>query len=208
MRSIESRHRRSYPAWLRVMAVFARIGCTAFGGGSATVASMRQACLRHHWMNEQQFVSTLVLSRLTPGISILAQSLLIGRASAGVPGMFAALTGLLTPALAITFALTWLYQTIHNQPGVAGPLHAVVATAAGFTVALTLQLMRDVFRGQRIVVVSLVLIFYIALAFWVNNPLIVMGSAIITALLFPSLFEPAAPKPTSVEPRNNKAEEP
>ncbi|WP_164877263.1 chromate transporter [[Pantoea] beijingensis] len=171
------------------MAVFARIGSTAFGGGSATIASMRQACLRHQWMDERQFVSTLVLSRLTPGISILAQALLIGRIAAGIPGMFAALTGLLAPALVITCGLTWLYEVIHDLPAVAGPLHTVVATAAGFTVALTLQLMRDVFRGQRIVMIMLVLLVYTALAFWVNNPLIVMASAIFLALLFPAVFD-------------------
>src|SRR5471030_282006 len=101
MQSRGIQNRRTAPGWLTVMGIFAKIGTTSFGGGSATIAAIRQACIRHGWMSEQQFIEIVVLSRLTPGISILAQTLLIGRAVAGIAGMFAALIGLLTPSLII-----------------------------------------------------------------------------------------------------------
>jgi chromate transporter len=162
-----------------VMGIFAKIGTTSFGGGSATIAAIRQACIRHGWMSEQQFIEIVVLSRLTPGISILAQTLLIGRAVAGIAGMFAALIGLLTPSLIITVALAKLYQVINTLPSTATPLHAIVATAAGFAVAMTLQLSRDVFRDRRVRATAIILIIYIALAFLIVNPLYVMGISIV-----------------------------
>jgi chromate transport protein ChrA len=50
-----------------------KIGATAFGGGSATTVAMRRSALRRGWLTEDDFLDTVVLSRLTPGITILAQ---------------------------------------------------------------------------------------------------------------------------------------
>ncbi len=188
MQRRQVQHRHPLSGALAVLVVFAKIGSTAFGGGSATIAAMRQACIRHGWMNEQQFLDIVVLSRLTPGISILAQTLLIGRAVAGVPGMFAGLAGLLTPALAITLALSKLYQFINGLPSTVTPLHAIVAASAGFAIAMTLQLLRDSFAGRRVVLTTAIVIAYTGLAFLVANPLMVMGIAVVLALLLPGLF--------------------
>ncbi|WP_413733442.1 chromate transporter [Sodalis sp. RH21] len=204
MQRRRTRHCHSLPRWVAVLVAFAKIGTTAFGGGSATIAAIRQACLRHGWMNADAFIETVVLSRLTPGISILAQAVLVGRVAAGVPGIFAALIGLLTPALAITLALAKLYETIGGLPATALPLHTIVATAAGYAIALTLQLMRDIFRGHRFAPTAAILIVYACLAFLIANPLIIMGIAITLALLFPAIFsDAAAPPPPGQPPRDD-----
>jgi len=182
------RHRHPLPGWLAVLVVFAKIGSTAFGGGSATIAAMRRACVREGWMDERQFLDIVVLSRLTPGISILAQTLLIGRAVAGIPGMFAGLVGLLAPALIITLALSKLYQLITGMPSTVTPLHAIVAASAGFAIAMTLQFLRDIFVGRHRVPTAAILIVYTGLAFLISNPLIVMGIAIGLGLLLPDQF--------------------
>ncbi len=195
--SEQSRHRRSLSAWPVVLVEFARIGATSFGGGSATISAMRQTCLRKGWMDEQAFVDIVVLSRLTPGISILAQSLLIGRAVAGVSGMCAALSGMMIPAFAITLALAELYESLSNQPGASSPLHAVVATAAGYAVAMTLQLLNDILKRSRLLYSAIAVAAYAGLALLLHNPLLVMGIAIACGLAFPALFDAGA------EPRDD-----
>lgn len=203
-----ARHRRSLSGWPGVLVAFARIGSTSFGGGSATIAAMRQTCLRKGWMNEQTFVDTVVLSRLTPGISILAQAMLIGRTAAGVPGMFAALSGMMVPAFAITLALAQLYESLARLPGTAAPLHAVVATAAGFAVGMTLQLLRDILKRGRFLISVLAILAYTALALLIHNPLLVMGMAIVAGLTFPAQFdtpEPQVDTPAPVEDQTDAA---
>jgi len=187
----QSRHRHPLSMWPMVLIAFARIGSTSFGGGSATIAAMRQTCLRRGWMDEQQFVDTVVLSRLTPGISILAQAVLIGRAVAGVPGVFAALFGMLIPAFSITLVLAELYESLSALPGAAAPLHAVVATAAGFTLTMTLQLLRDILKRNRFLSSVASVAIYTGLAMLIRNPLWVMGIAIASGLAFPALFDTA-----------------
>lgn len=203
-----ARHRRFLSGWPEVLAAFARIGSTSFGGGSATIAAMRQTCLRKGWMNEQTFLDTLVLSRLTPGISILAQAMLIGRTAAGIPGMVAALSGMMVPAFTITLALAHLYASLAGLPGTAAPLHAVVATAAGFAVGMTVQLLGDILRRGHFLVSALAVLAYTALALLVRNPLLVMGIAIAVGLAFPAQLdtpESQVDTPAPAEDRTDRA---
>jgi len=84
-----------------------RIGATAFGGGSATIVAMRQLSLRKRWLSEEEFLETVVLSRVTPGITILAQVILIGKAIDGIRGAVAGLIGMLGYAgLAMPMAIS------------------------------------------------------------------------------------------------------
>lgn len=170
---------------------FAYIGVTSFGGGSATVAAMRQLCLRRQWLSEREFVDTLVLSRLTPGISILAQALLIGRSVCGVAGMVAGPVGLLIPSITITIFLARLYEWIALMPSAEGALHAVTGVTAGFAVALSLQFMRDVLGRGRFRLNAGIFAAYLALSYVIRNPLVLMGLAIALAILAPQLFDEA-----------------
>ena|ERR1700754_13288 len=180
--------------WPVVFAAFARIGATSFGGGSATVAAMRHMSIERGWLSERQFVDNLVLSRLTPGISILAQVLLIGRRVAGVPGMVAAMAGMMAPSLAITLALAWGYREVSGYPRAQGPLHAVAGVAAGYAVALAIQLLRDMLRQGAPVRGFIIFVAFVAIAWIVGDPLAVMGLAILAALVVPGAFEPTAPQ--------------
>ncbi len=181
--------RDTTPAWLQVLAGFLRVGATSFGGGGATIAAMRRLSLRRGWLDEQAFVDLLVLSRLTPGISIVAQVLLIGRAACGPAGMIAGLVGLMAPAVAITVVLAWLYERISLLPAAKGPLHAIAAVAAGFALAIAIQFLNDVLRRPRFPINAALLVGYFAAACLISRPLIVMGLAIAIAVAVPSLFD-------------------
>jgi chromate transporter len=181
-------------AWPVVLVAFARIGATSFGGGSATVAAMRRLCLERGWLEEREFVDDLVLSRLTPGISILAQTLLIGRRVAGWRGMSAALAGMVVPSIAITLALAWTYRTVSGHPWAQAPLQAVAGVAAGYAVALAVQLLRDILRQGLPLRGFLIFLGFTLVGWAIGDPLIVMGVAILAALVVPTVFDVAAGK--------------
>lgn len=174
--------------WLAVLLGFARIGATSFGGGSATTVGMRDMVLRRGWLDEDEFLDTMVLSRLTPGITILAQALLIGRAVAGIRGMVAALVGLMLPAVVITVALAGVYHELSNLPSAATPLRAVAGVAAGFAVALAVQLLRDTLKRTHVHRGPILFVVYLGLALIVDNPLVILVIAIGAGVAFPGLF--------------------
>lgn len=171
-----------------VLLGFARIGLTAFGGGSATTLAMRRMVLRRRWLSEDEFLDTLVLSRLCPGITILAQAILIGRRAAGIKGLFAALVGLMVPSVTITLGLARLYQWTATSAAATAPLRALSAVAAGFALALAVQTGRDSLRRSHLPrgLVAAVLFFAIAII-W-RNPLIVMGGALLAGICLPRFF--------------------
>lgn len=175
--------------WPAVLLGFARIGATSFGGGSATVVAMRQLSLNRGWLTEDEFLDTVVLSRLTPGITILAQAILIGRAVAGIRGLIAALLGMMLPAVVITVALAAGYDALSTLPGAATPLRAVAGMAAGFAVALALQLLRDTMIRMDRLRGPLMFALYLGFALLIGNPLLVLIAAIILGILCPALFE-------------------
>jgi chromate transporter len=174
--------------WLGVFFGFARIGATSFGGGSATIVAMRQLSLRRGWLTEDEFLDTVVLSRLTPGITILAQAILIGRSVAGIRGLVAALVGMMLPSVAITVALAGVYDEVSKVPSAAIPLRAVAGMAAGFAVALALQLLRDTLARSHRVRGPLMFVVYLGFAYLVNDPLVVLITAIVAGVVFPSVF--------------------
>lgn len=174
--------------WLSVFLGFARIGATSFGGGSATTVAMRELSLERRWLTEDEFLDTMVLSRLTPGITILAQALLIGRLVAGIRGLVAAIVGLMLPAVVITVFLAGVYHEVSTLPGAATPLRAVAGMAAGFAVALAIQLLRDTLKRSHAIRGPLLFAGYLGLAFLIDNPLVILVIAIVAGAAFPSVF--------------------
>jgi chromate transporter len=165
-----------------------RIGATAFGGGSATIVAMRQLTLRKGWLTEEEFLETVVLSRVTPGITILAQVILIGKKVDGVRGIVGALIGMLLPSITITILLARLYIALQDKPWSKHPLELVAAVAAGFAVALALLLLKDTLAVDRHWRGPVGFVAYLALGAVVPNPLLILLAAVVAGLLAPGLF--------------------
>ncbi|HEX5493060.1 MAG TPA: chromate transporter [Mycobacteriales bacterium] len=179
--------------WLAVFLSLLRVGSTAFGGGSATILALRQLVLRRGWLTEQEFVDTVVLSRMTPGIAILAQVLLIGKRVCGIRGAIAALVGLMLPAVTITIGLARLYGLVSGSPVAAAPLRGVAGMAAGFAIALVLHLLRDTLARDRRFRGPLTFAVYLGAALLIGNPLVVLLAAIAAGAAVPALFDTRTP---------------
>lgn len=176
-----------------VFGCFLLIGATSFGGGSATIVAMRQAVVSRGWLSEQEFLDTIVLSRLTPGITILAQVLLIGKKVCGLRGMTCGALGMLAPAITITLLLARLYDAVSRSPLATSPLRCVAAVAAGFAVALALALLRDTLARAGRIRGPLMFVGYLILDLLIGNPLLVLLAAIAAGLVLPALFDTGEP---------------
>lgn len=150
--------------------------------------AIRRLTVERGWLTEQQFLDSMVLSRLTPGITILAQVMLIGKRVCGVRGLVAATVGLMLPAVVITVALARLYDLVHAAPAAATPLRYVAAVAAGFAVAMALTLLRDVLTRGHVWPGLLAVLGYTGLSLITNNPLAVLLVALAIGSAVPGLF--------------------
>ena len=179
---------RSGRRWFSVFLGFLHIGATAFGGGSATIVAMRQLALDRGWLTEDEFLDTVVLSRVTPGITILAQVILIGRKVDGWRGIVASLIGMLLPSITITIVLARIYVALQAKSWSAHPLAMVAAVAAGFAVALALLLLKDTLSVDRHWRGVAAFAAYVALGAVLPNPVLILAAAVIGGLAAPMLF--------------------
>lgn len=178
---------------LGVFKGFFVIGATAFGGGSATLAAIQRLSVKHGWLSRQEFLDSLVLSRITPGISILAQVYLIGQRVCGLLGVIAGTLGLMIPAVVITVGLARFYDVVSERALAKTPIACVVAVAAGFAIALTLRLLWDTVVGGNIVLSLMGITCYGVVVRLINNPLAVLVAATALGFVIPSLFSSRLP---------------
>src|SRR5438067_262431 len=97
---------RPAPTLLALWLSWLAIGAFSLGGGAATLLQMRRVWVdRNGWVSGPFFDRAFQMSQVVPGINILAVAILLGRASAGWPGILVALAGLLLPSATITVLL-------------------------------------------------------------------------------------------------------
>jgi chromate transporter len=119
------------PAW-RLLAMWATIGCCSFGGGASCILLIRQTFVEKDALfTAEEFSCLWNISQVTPGVTQLAVSILIGRKLGGVWGAMASFTGLLFPSAAITCLLASVFLTLERLPSVAAMVAGIIPATAG-----------------------------------------------------------------------------
>jgi chromate transporter len=142
----------------------------SFGGGASTQLLIRRAFVeRHRWIEDEQFSRFWNLCQFTPGINLLALTILLGRTLGGAPGIVISLAGLLVPSAAITCALAAGFAAIQHSATVHAVLRGVVPATAGIMGVVALGFARPLAQSARregafSIVVSIALVLLGALA--------------------------------------------
>lgn len=120
-------------------ACFLQISLSSFGGG-LSAWTQRIVVERRRWLNNEQFLSAVTISRLFPGPNQVNMAIYVGEHFRGLPGALAALAGLLGVPLAILLSLGWAYFHYHQVPALRATLSGVVAAAAGMALSMGFKL--------------------------------------------------------------------
>ncbi|HZO73722.1 MAG TPA: chromate transporter [Ktedonobacteraceae bacterium] len=120
------------PGKWQLFRIWASIGLQSFGGGSSTIFQIQQEFIeKHGWMTMEDFSLFWNLCLFTPGINIIALTILIGRKLGGMSGIVVSLIGLLLPSATITCLLAAGFKLIQNRPEVQAILRGVIPATAG-----------------------------------------------------------------------------
>lgn len=120
----------------QVFVKFLTIGVIAYGGGFALVGFLeRELVSGAGWLTQEQLLDAVALSQSVPG-PVFTVSAFIGYLVAGLPGAFAGLIGIFTPAFAVVLAERKLTAMLRDKPAVQTFLRGVVV---GVTAMLTLS---------------------------------------------------------------------
>ncbi|MFV8642094.1 chromate transporter [Ralstonia pseudosolanacearum] len=105
-----------------------------FGGGSATVATIRRAIVeKDGWVSDEDFSTVFAIARLTPGTNLLAFCCGIGWLLRGWAGAIATLLAASIPCAVITAAAVAFIDVLARNALFSAGLRGAMATAVGVT---------------------------------------------------------------------------
>jgi chromate transporter len=100
-----------------LVAVFFKLGATAFGGPAAHLAAIqREAVEKRNWLSQEHLLRLYGLTNILPGPNSTELVVAIGKEHAGNWGAIAAGISFILPAMAIVWVLAILYQQFQFIP--------------------------------------------------------------------------------------------
>lgn len=126
---------RARVSLLAILSVTARIGITSFGGSTAAWL-YRELVEKRRWLDEEGFLTALMLSQVLPGANPVNLSIYVGSQLRGAAGAAAAALGMIGPPFVIILILGALYSRF----GDSAIAHAVLAGLAAVGVGMTLSI--------------------------------------------------------------------
>ncbi len=109
-----------------VVALFLRLGLTAFGGPAAYIAIFHdEVVTRRRWLTEDEFLDRIGAANLIPGPTATQVAIYVGYQRAGWRGLAAAGLCFILPAALIVLAFAWLYKQYGATPAAASLLYGV-----------------------------------------------------------------------------------
>ena len=188
------------PGKWQLFRIWVSVGLQSFGGGASTQFLIQRAFIeKHRWMSMEEYTHLWSLCILTPGINLVALTILIGRKLGGAWGIIISLAGLLLPSAIITCLLTAGFKTVEHQPAVQAIVRGVVPATGGIMLLVALNFALPIIRrgkkeGAVFSLTSAVLILACALAvilLKVSVIIVILGAVLSGSLFFSSRTDPA-----------------
>ena len=181
------------PGKWRLFRIWTGIGLQSFGGGASTNFLIQRTFIeKHKWLSMEEFAYFWNLCVLTPGINLIAVTVLIGRKLGGVGGIAVSLAGLLLPSALITCLLTVGFKRVEHIHAVQAILRGVVPATGGIMLLVGLNFALPIIRkahkdGILYLLISVVLMIAFALAVTLlklSVVVVILSAIILGALIF------------------------
>lgn len=182
-----------HPSAWRLLGIWAGIGLQSFGGGASTTLLIQRTFIeKYRWVTAEEFTRLWGLCLLTPGINLIAITVLLGKRLSGWRGIIASLAGLLIPSGVITCLLAALFAQVEHSAAIQAVVRGVVPATGGVMALVAVNFARPLFqRGADTGPLRIALTAILALAgglaviiFNVSAIIVVIGCALLGALLF------------------------
>ena len=132
--------------YLTLFLVFLEIGAVSFGGGYGMIPMMRDACLSHSFLTEEQFLDFIAVAESTPGPIAVNMATFIGSSQGGLLGAFLATLGVILPAFLIILVIAAVLKNLLKYKGVQGFLSGVRPAVAALILATAVVMgLRSIF---------------------------------------------------------------
>jgi chromate transporter len=149
------------PGLFALFVAFAQMSLAGFGG--VLVFARRGIVDRHRWMTADEFNETYALCHFLPGPNIVNLSVVFGSRFRGIPGSFAAFTGLLGPPVLIVTILAALYARYGEVDALRRILAGVSCAAVGLLISAVFRMATPLVKRRDLVGLTVLAAVFIAI---------------------------------------------
>lgn len=129
---------------LQLFTTFLLIGSVSFGGGYAMLPVIEIEVTRNGWMTTQELTDVIAIAGMSPGPIATNTAILVGHATAGVPGAMVSAVGMVLPSFILILIIASFFYKISEK-----------------------QIVKEAFYGLRPIITGLII--YSAFKFGVSN---------------------------------------
>ena len=130
--------------YLTLFLEFLKIGLFTFGGGYAMIPLIREAVLRHGWLDEAQFLNMIGVAEVTPGPIAVNMATYVGSTQAGFLGALFCTLGVILPAFLIMLLISILLRKFMKNKFVQSALSGIKFVAIALIMASAITIFADV----------------------------------------------------------------
>ncbi len=125
-----------------IFAFFLKVGSVLYGSGYVLLAFLQSDLVtRYRWLTEAELLDAIAVAQMTPG-PVFTVATFIGYLLKGLPGAFAATTGIFLPAFFFVAVSGPLVARVRRSKTLSAFLEGVVAASLGIMAVVTFELAR------------------------------------------------------------------
>ncbi len=152
---------------------FLKIGALGFGGPFSLLAIMQKEVVeRRKWLTADEFTQSIGIGTMTPGPIFFAAAIFIGYRLRGILGAVVCGLSTLLPSFILVVVIATLYIQVEQNAWVMAITRGVAAGVVGLFLSVVLKTGRATAKDSRSV--ALVLVAFVAVAFFKIDPLLLI----------------------------------
>ena len=176
---------------------FFKAGLFAVGGGLATLPFLYAISDATGWFSHAQLADMVAVSESTPGPIGVNMATYVGFTTAGVPGMFAATIGLVTPSVIIILIVAQFLKKFAENKYVLNAFYGLRAASVGLIAAACFLVVKialldidafeasravtDLFRWKALLLAS---VLYAAMKKFSFHPVVFLAASAVVGIVF------------------------
>ena len=165
----------------QLLALFLKLGVTAFGGPAAHIAMMEdEVVTRRRWMTRERFLDLIGATNLIPGPNSTEMAIHIGFVRAGIIGLVVAGVSFILPAALITLGCAWVYDRFQAVPQAEALLYGIKPAVIAVILSAVWRLGKTAAKGPFLIGIGLLVMLLVL--FGINEIIALLGGGIIGIL--------------------------
>lgn len=130
--------------YLQLFLTFLEVGAVSFGGGYGMISLIREKCLSHGWLTDNQLMNFIAVSESTPGPIAVNMATFVGSSQGGILGALCATLGVVLPSFIIILLVAAVITKLLRYAGVKSVINGIKPVIVGLILATAVTMFLNV----------------------------------------------------------------